>query len=256
MKSSAVARYDKIRSSLENEIQTNQTEDSSQLKRMNTFLRAQSPLFRATHPKTHLRLDLQDLSYALNEVNKNIDCKKFNELLFLKDVCIKLGLISKESNSGYYGLIRRSMNTTDPELAALDNHICFLDFCLLAAISEAMKEISSILGKREGISGPPVENDYRYSTNAMLMKLDKLQDHFNQMYVRNPIDNLCTELVACGMRMPESEIVYQKVCRESGRLRFYDFVLYSPLFNVLHDYAIANPLDNALPVLPKITISS
>ena len=254
MKSTAVARYDRERRNLEVTIQ--ETQETPRTLRHNTFIRAQSPLFRATHPKTHLRLDLQDLPYALNEVNKNINHRSYQELLFLKDVCVKLNVLNKEDDSGFYALIRRSTNQTDPELAALDNHINFLDFCLIAAVSEAMSEISAIIGKRYGISGPVVENDYRYGTSAMLMKLEKMRDHYNQMYLANPSDALSTELVSCGMRLPESAIVYQKVCRETGRMRFYDFVLYSPLFNVLHDHAIANPLDNALPVLPKITISS
>lgn len=251
MKASAVYRYDLFRHKLEN---PSPIDDEINFK-INQFKRAQSPLFRATHPKTHLILDLQDLTYALNEVNKNIKHKNSNEILFIKEACERLGLIVKHDTiKASYQLIRRSTNHTDPELAALDNSISFLDFCLIAALSESLVEIDALMGQRHGVQGKATEDDYRYSTSALINKLIKLQDHYNQLFRNEAINNFATELISNGIHLPESEIIYKKVVRETGQLRFYDFVLYSPLFNILHQHACENPLGTAIPSLPKITI--
>ena len=196
----------------------------------------------------------QDPSSGYRKTKKNIKNKQPNEILFLKQICIKLGLISKTSDLKW-GLIRRQTNNLDPELAALDDSLSFLDFCVIAALSESIYEISSLIGQRHGIQGRVFENDPRFNTSALVNKINKLHNHYEQMFKINSIDSVCTELISCGIKAPMSEIIYRKVVRETGYLRFYDFVLYSPLFNILHDHAIENPLGAAIPLLPKIPIS-
>ena len=244
---SAVARYDLYQEEVENELRgkvSKVQQEKNELKM--EFVRAQSPLYRSLHPVTNLVLSFQDLCTTLNEVNKSINSNLI-DLETLRKVVIELGIVPDRSVDKYQVL-------DSPEKQGLDYTMTFLEFCTIAGLAEAVSEITAICGRSGFSSGALKSNDYRLGAIAMVFKIQQLRNHFNQIYAGSGMNGFATEMVALGVKPVESRVIMQKVVREKGRLRFFDFVLYSPLFNICHENAIDSPLGPHLPVLAKIAI--
>merc|ERR1711972_600716 len=163
------------------------------------------------------------------------------ELEQLRKIVIELGIVPDRSVDKYQVL-------DTPERQGLDYTLTFLEFCTIAGLAEAVSEISAICGRSGFSSGALKSNDYRLGVTAMVFKIQQLRNHFNMIYAVSGMNSFATELVSLGLGSVESRVILQKVVREKGRLRFFDFVLYSPLFNICHEKAIESPLGPHIPV--------
>lgn len=183
-KATAVAKYD--------DLDASQSLTMHKRKRPTKFRRAQSPLYRATHPDTDLKLDVQDLTSALKEVNKNI---KYSDDQIIKSVLIELAL-HRPRSFDQYALDPSKDHCTREESEelivkdSLTTSLTFLEFCTVAALAEAAPEISSLVGRKKYSTAIIQQNDFRLSSTSLLFKAKQLRDHYEQLFRDNSLNNL------------------------------------------------------------------